>query len=287
MKKLSAKKKTLAFLLPSLLGVLGFFIIPFGIVVFYSVIDNNTTMNFVGFNNFVQLFKNTSFQLALNNTLMFSAIAVPLAIILPLLFSLLLAEKLPARSFFRTVFLSPLMVPVASVVLIFQVIFAQNGALNSFTQMFGAEAIDWLKSDYSRYIIVLLFLWKNIGYNMILFMSALGGIPAELSEAAKIDGAGSVRRFFRIKLPYLFSSIIFVGIMSLINSFKIFREVYLLTGDYPYDALYLLQHYMNNMFTKLQYQRLSSAAVVICIIMAIIIGILLFVDSRLSDRIEE
>jgi multiple sugar transport system permease protein len=111
-----------------------------------------------------------------------------------------------------------------------------------------------MKSDWSRLVILLLFLWKNLGYNMVLFLSALNNVPTELIDSAKMDGAGSVRRFFSVSTVYILPTVFFVGMMSLVNSFKIFREVYLLTGSYPVDALYLLQHFMNNAFQNLDSQ---------------------------------
>ena len=100
-----------------------------------------------------------------------------------------------------------------------------------------------------------------------------------------MDGAGPVKRFFAIKLHYLSPTIFFVGIMSLINSFKIFREVYLLTGDYP-NKLYFLQHFMNNKFTQLDYSMLSSGAIVMCIVMIIIVGGLFFAESKFDKDVE-
>ena len=132
-----------------------------------------------------------------------------------------------------------------------------------------------------------MFLWKNLGYNMILFMAALAGIPKDILEVAELEGAGRIYQFFHIKLRYLSPTIVFVLILSMINSFKIFREVYLLTGDYPYDKLYMLQHFMNNTFLSLDYQKLSSAAILICIAMILIIGALFLIDRRLGGDIEE
>ena len=134
-------------------------------------------------------------------------------------------------------------------------------------------------------VVVLLFLWKNLGYNMVLFLAALNSIPHEILESAEMDGAGPVKRFFAIKLHYLSPTIFFVGIMSLINSFKIFREVYLLTGDYP-NKLYFLQHFMNNKFTQLDYSMLSSGAIVMCIVMIIIVGGLFFAESKFDKDVE-
>ena len=159
------------------------------------------------------------------------------------------------------------MVPTASIVLIWQVFFHYNGAINQFLVHLGAGKIDWFKSSFSQVIVLLLFLWKNLGYNMILFLAALNDIPREYMEVADLDGASAWQKFIYIKIRYLSPTILFVAIMSLINSFKVFREVYLLTGDYPYDTLYMLQHFMNNTFKALDYQKLSAAAIIMCSVM--------------------
>ncbi len=282
-----ARFRSACFLAPSVLGVMVFFIIPFCVVIYYSFIDNPISKNFVGFSNFVKLFGNSAFRRAAGNTLKFSLLSVPLAVVLSLLLAMTLEAKIPGKSRLRTFFLSPMMVPVASVVLIWQVIFHYNGAMNDWLSVFGAKQIDWLKSDYSQIVIVLLFLWKNLGYNMIIFMAALANIPREPIEAAQLDGAGQWSIFFRIKLRYISPSIFFVTILSLINSFKIFREVYLLTGDYPYETLYLLQHFMNNTFNSFDYQKMSAAALIMFIVMVIIVGALFVVESRFGKDLEQ
>ena len=278
---------TLPFLFPSLAGVLVFFVLPFLVVIYQSVLDNPVTKNFVFLKNYEMLVNNNAFRMAVKNTMTFSAIAVPLAVILPLLLAIILMSNIPGRSRFRTMFITPLMVPVASVVLIWQVVFHYNGVLNEITAMFGAAPIDWLKSEYGHLVVLVLYLWKNIGYNMILFMSALAAIPKDIIEVAMLEGAGPIRRFFAIKLRYLSSSIVFVSLLSLINSFKVFREVYLLTGDYPFDTLYMLQHFMNNTFGSLDYQKLSSAAILMSVVMIIIIGAMLIIDEKFGGELEE
>ena len=281
------RRNTFVFLLPSFLGVLAFFLAPFAVVIYYSVIDSTATGNFVGAENFTRLFQNSAFRLALKNTGIFSLTAVPLVVILSLALAVLLETNVPYKSTFRTIFLSPMIVPAASVILIWQVLFDYNGVINDITALFGAQPVEFLKSDYGYIVVVLLFLWKNIGYNMIMFMSALAAIPRGILEVAMLDGCSTVQRFFMIKLRYLASTISFVTIMSLINSFKVFREVYLLTGDYPYDSMYTLQHFMNNTFRNFDYQKLSSAAVVLCAIMMAIIGILLWIDERAGKGLDE
>lgn len=280
------KRRSGLFIAPSLLGVIIFFLLPFLVVIFYSVVDNPISMQFVGMQNFKQVINNSAFKTAVINTVRFSVIAVPLSVVLSLLFAILLEEKLPFRSQFRTFFLSPLMVPVASVVLIWQVLFYYDGAVNDVLAKLGIEKIDWFASKYTTIVIVLLFLWKNLGYNMILFMAALASVPRDILEVAKLENATPFQTFFYIKIRYLSSTILFVTIMSLISSFKIFREIYLLTTDYPYDTIYMLQHYMNNKFRKLDYQSLSAAAILMSLVMIVIIGVLFFVENHFGKDVE-
>ncbi len=274
------------YMMPSLIGVLTFFLAPFCVVIYYALIDGVSSAQFVGFENFTKLFQNSAFRLALKNTGVFLVTAVPLVVLLALGLALLLDREVPGRSLFRTIFLSPMVVPAASVILIWQMLFDYHGVINDLTALLGFEPLEWLKSDYGYIVVVLLFLWKNIGYNMIMFMSALNAVPKELIEVAMLDGCGPVRRFISIKLRYLSSTISFVTIMSLINSFKVFREVYLLTGDYPYQSLYTLQHFMNNTFQSLDYQKLSAAAVLMALAMVIIIALLFFIEDRFGKDVE-
>ena len=275
-----------AFIAPSFLGVLLFFIMPFMVVIYYSVVDNPISGRFVFLENFGIILRNAAFMRAVKNTATFSLVAVPLAVVLSLLLAIVLEAKLPFRSQFRTFFLSPMMVPVASIVLIWQVLFHYNGAVNDFLAVFGVSKIDWLKSDYAQVVVVILFLWKNLGYNMILFMAALASIPRDILEVARLESATPLQTFFYIKIRYLSSTLLFVTIMSLINSFKVFREVYLLTSDYPYDTIYLLQHYMNNKFKSLDYQALSAAAVLMSLVMIVIIGLLFITENHFGKDVE-
>lgn len=274
------------FLSPSFFGVMLFFVVPFFVIIYYSVIDNPVNQEFVGLDNFKALLGNDAFLDAARNTATFSLVAVPLAVVLSLALAILMEQNIPMKSQFRTFFLSPMMVPVASIVLIWQVLFDYHGVINEFVKLLGGGSIDWFKSSYSQMVIVILFLWKNLGYNMILFMSALNAIPNDILEVATLDSATELQKFWYIKLRYLSPTILFVAIMSLINSFKVFREVYLLTGDYPYDTLYMLQHFMNNTFKSLNYQKLASAAVLMAIVMCIVIGALFIVENRFGKDVE-
>ena len=280
------RRQEILFLSPSLLGVLAFFIVPFFVIIYYSLVDNPINHEFVFFDNFVNLFHNSAFLQAAKNTATFSLVAVPLAVVLSLAMAMLLEQNIPMRSQFRTFFLSPMMVPVASIVLIWQVLFDYHGAINEFIGHLGAAPIDWFKSSYSQIVIVILFLWKNLGYNMILFMAALNAIPKDVLEVATLESASEFQKFWYIKLRYLSSTILFVAILSLINSFKVFREVYLLTGSYPYDTLYMLQHFMNNTFQSLDYQKLSAAAIIMALVMAAVIALLFIAEDKFGKDVE-
>jgi multiple sugar transport system permease protein len=129
-----------------------------------------------------------------------------------------------------------------------------------------------MKTDAARNVIIVVYLWKNIGYNVILFLAGLQQIPKDYYETAQIEGAGPLRQFRSITLVYLTSSMFFVVIMSIINSFKVFRETYLIAGDYPHDSIYILQHYMNNMFMTLDVQKLTATATLMfgCILLIVL-----------------
>ena len=271
---------------PSFLGVLLFFILPFCVVIYYSLIKGPMNHSFAGLQNYINVFQNNAFRIAAKNTVVFTAIAVPMSVVLSLALALMLECRIPLKSQFRTFFLSPMVVPIASIILVWQVLFHQNGAVNELLALFGSDKIDWLKSDYCKIVIVVLFLWKNLGYFIILFMAALNNIPKSLLEVADVEGASAAHKFFNIKLRYLSPTVLFVTILSIINSFKVFREIYLLTGAYPYTGLYMMQHFMNNMFNDSDYQRLSAAAVFMALAMIVLIALLFAAENRFGKDVE-
>lgn len=282
------RMKASLLLYPSLLGVLLFFILPFGIIVYYSLIDSSFSGQFIGLNNFAALLKNEAFLLAAKNSVVFSLVAVPLTTVFSLLVASALEHEIPGRSKFRTLFLSPMIVPIASTVLAWQILFHQNGSVNAALQFLNMQPIAWLRTDgWDKLVVVILFLWKNTGYNVLLFAVALGNLPREQLEAAEMDGAGRWKLFWHIKLRYLSSTILFVTIFTLANSFKIFREVYLLTGNYPSDGIYMLQHFMNNVFRTLDYQKLSVSTILMAIVLTAVLALLCGLEERFGREIEE
>ncbi|SNS93389.1 carbohydrate ABC transporter membrane protein 1, CUT1 family [Anaerovirgula multivorans] len=283
--KKNDNKTALFFLAPSLIGFLIFFFIPFVGGLYYSFVDSPIGGRFVGLANYMELMKNPVFLKAAYNTLIFTAISVPLNILLSLGLAMLLNRKIYGRNIVRMGFIIPLVVPVASVVLVWQILFDMNGSLNAFISSFGLLPIDWMKTGYARIVVVIVYLWKNMGYNMVLFLAGLQNIPQEYYEAADIDGASNCQKFTNITLVYLTPTMFFVFIISIINSFKVFREVYLISGAYPHDSIYMLQHYMNNKFTSLDYQMLTSAAFIMAVFIYILVLFLFKVQRKVSNTI--
>jgi multiple sugar transport system permease protein len=271
-----------AFLLPSLGGFLLFYLIPFIQSFGMSFLSSPINGHFVWFKNYETLLTNQVFGKAALNTLVFTGIGVPLLVAVSMALAVALSNKLLGQKVLATMFLTPLVIPVASVVLVWQVIFDNNGALNSILASVGIARIDWLKSDWARYVIMVLFLWKNIGYDMVLFMASLAAVPTEQLESAELDGANGLQKFRHIIWPRLLPTTFFVLIMSVVNSFKVFREVYLLAGAYPQDSIYTLQHFMNNMFSSLDYQKLTSAAFIMAVAIVGLVSGLFWLRGRIG-----
>ncbi|NBD23186.1 ABC transporter permease subunit [Paenibacillus sp. T1] len=248
------------FLAPSGAGFALFYLIPFAMGVFYSVLDSPVDGHFAGLANYRELLASGSFRKAAANSAYFSAVGVPLNLAISLGLALLLNKSLYLRRWLRTAYVLPLVVPVASIVLVWQILIDWNGSLNAWLSAFGWERTDWMKTGSARNVVVVVYLWKNVGYNVILFLAGLQQIPQDYYETAQIEGAGRWRRFSGITLVYLIPAMFVVAIMSIMNSFKVFRETYLIAGDYPHDSIYMLQHYMNNMFLSLDIQKLTAAA---------------------------
>lgn len=263
----------LIFLAPSLIGFMLFYIIPFIMGMVYSVQDGSKAAHFVGLDNYIQLIQSQSFRKAAWNTFWFTSVSVPIMLMSALWVAMALNSKLFIRRFLRTSYVLPLVVPVASIVLVWQSIFEWNGAMNHLFEWLGWARIDWFKSEYARWIVLFLYLWKNLGYNVILILAGLQQIPKDYYEVADIE-AGTTWTKLKITMIYLTPTLIFVAIMAIVQSFKVFRETYLLAGDYPHDSIYQLQHYMNNMFASIDIQKLTAAAVLMVLAIWLVVTLL-------------
>ncbi|WP_019422219.1 carbohydrate ABC transporter permease [Paenibacillus sp. OSY-SE] len=274
----------LCFLAPSLVGFAVFYLIPFGTSVLYSFQERLTAALTLA--NYSELLSSLSFQKAAANTFRFTAISVPVLVVLSLVVAMVLNQRVFFRNWLRTVYVLPLVVPVASIVLFWQIMFDWNGVMNALLNYVGLNRIDWMKSEWSGSIIVLIYVWKNIGYNVVLFLAGLQNIPEQYYEIADLEGAGPVRKLFGITLVYLTPTMFLVILMSVLNSFKVFRETYLIAGAYPQDRIYMLQHYMNNMFLSLDMQKLSAAATLMAICILVLVAVLFRTERMFRSFME-
>lgn len=260
----------LAFLAPSLIGISVFFLIPFIDTVRRSFYDARGK-NFIGLDGYTSVLNNSAFKLAAANTAKFAAVCIPLLLLISLIIALLVRSLRPGGKTFKTTYLLPMAVPVASIVLLWQVLFHQNGIVNTGLTALGAEPVDFMGSSAAFWVLVFTYLWKNSGYNMILWLAGLDGISETLYEAARVDGANAWQIFRRITLPGLMPTMGLVSILSLLNGFKVFREAYLVAGAYPHDSIYLLQHLFNNWFQNLDISRLCAAATLLSAVLLVLI----------------
>lgn len=260
------------FLLPSLAGVAVFVLIPFADVGKRSF-QTAVTGRFCGTANYREIFTNQAFLLAVKNTLKFVAVGLPLLLLISLAISLGLNQCKRTRGL-KSVYLLPMAVPTAAVVLIWKMMFHVNGLLNTELASLGIHAVDWLGSNASFWVLIISYLWKNMGYTVILWLAGLHNVPEELKEAARVDGASELKCFFYVVLPGLKPMLYTITVLSFLNSFKVFREAYLVAGAYPQSNMYLLQHIFNNWFTNLEIDKMAAAAVCITVVFVVFVLLL-------------
>lgn len=268
-----------AFLLPSLIGVGIFILLPFLDVIRRSF-SEAMSRTFVGTSNYEMVLNNQAFLRAAKNTIRFIGVCIPLLLVISLIVSVMLYSIHQLQAFLKTSFLIPMAIPAASIVLLWKIFFHKFGLLNKLLEVLGMTTVDWINTDKAFYVLVFTYLWKNVGYDMVLWLAGLNGISQEMYEAASIDGAGKIRQFFFITLPNLLQTTFILIVLSLINSFKVFREAYLIAGDYPHESIYMLQHLFNNWFTSLDIQKMCAAAVMVASVMIVVIGLLNFVLGK-------
>ena len=262
--------KGILFLIPSFAGVCVFWIVPYLDVIrrsFFSAVSGE----FTGIRNYETIFENQAFRLAAGNTLMFFLVCIPLLVALSLLIAVLLTKQKKAMQLQKSMFLLPMAIPVASVVLLLKVMFHRNGLLNHLLALLSIQGVDWMNTEASFGVLVVSYLWRNLGYDIVLWVAGLGAIPAALYEAARVDGAGEWKCF-----PNLLPSLFTIVVLSLLNGFKVFREAYLVAGDYPQENMYLLQHLFNNWYRDLSVDKMAAAAVVTG---GVILGLILLLQK--------
>lgn len=278
----------LYFLLPSFLGVIVFVLAPFADVCRRSL-TTAVTGEFRGIDNYKQVFENKAFWLAAGNTAKFVLVCLPLLIGLGLIIACFLS-RFTRVHFLKSAFLFPMAVPAATVVLVWKLVFDRQGFLNLFLTRLGEAAysagvlqsapvfdIDYMGTGAAFWVLVFSYIWKNLGYTVVLWLTGILSISTQIREAARVDGAGEFTCFVRIIMPNLKPVLYTITVLSFLNTFKAFREAYLVAGSYPDESMYLLQHLFNNWFTNLDFDKMAAAAV--------ILGFILFAAILLLQKL--
>ena len=261
------------FILPGLAGVLIFYLIPFCDVVRRSF-WRTAGDQFAGLDNYRQVFENQAFRLAAGNTARFVLVCLPLLLGISLGLAVLLKKQGKMRKIMKSAYLVPLAVPAASVVLLWNIVFDKSGILNGILSVVHLQGKDWMNSDASFWVLVFSYIWKNLGYDVILWLAGLLGIPESVYEAASVDGAGEWKCFLYITLPNIRPTAFTIIVLSFLNSFKVFREAYLVAGNYPQEKIYLLQHVFNNWFSELSVDKMAAGSVLLCVVITVFVLIL-------------
>lgn len=249
------------FLLPSFLGVLLFVVLPFADVARRSFMTA-VTKEAAGMKNYKMIFTNSAFLLAARNTLRFTLVCIPLMVALGLVIALAMGG-IRHMQMAKSLYLFPLALPTAAVAVVWKMVFYEKGFLNKYLEQLGiGGGMDYIGGDAAFYVLAGTYIWKNLGYTIVLWLAGIMGVNGDMMEAARVDGAGRLQRFWYVLLPNLKGSLYIIVVISFLNSFKIYREAYLVAGAYPHDSIYMLQHLFNNWFVNLDLDKMAAAAVV-------------------------
>ena len=278
-KKRGDGKAATGFLASSMLGLLAFTAFPIVaslIIGFYNwpVIGGHT---FTGLKNYQTLLNSKEFHTSIVNTFVFVLLYLPLNIVISLGLAVWIgSKKIKARGLYRTIFFIPAVTPVVANAAIFSLILAPNGLVDSLMQTwFGIQAPNFTGSTtWAMPSVVMLSIWQGFGYNMLVFSAALEAVPSSLTEAAAIDGAGTFARFFRIVLPLITPAIFFAVVLTLISSFQVFTQAYVLTGGGPGNATTTMVVFLYEQ--GFQFYKLGLASAVAWVLFVIILVITIF-----------
>ena len=265
---------------PALIGVSIFMILPFCMSVIISFTNKmlvqkpGEPLDFVFLDNYIKLFTNDLAHKAFLNTLLYAVMVVPTTILLGTLLAVFVNSKLRGVKIFRTIYFSPQVVTMTVVAVVWAFIFSsgESGLMNSVLQLFGLEPQRWLQdTQWAMFCIAVMYIWQSLGLQMLIVLGGLQYIPEELYEAAYLDGCNSFQKFWRITVPMLKNTLVYVLISTTINTLKLFTQVYVLTNGGPQNAttsvVYLLY---KSGFINQQVGYSSAIAVVFFIIVFVI-----------------
>lgn len=275
------------FLLPAAIVLLVFFFIPFFHTFILSFQDYSNSIyeaTFTGFDNYIKLFKSPIFYKVLLNTFVYLIVAVPILATLPLLLAILLNQKIRGVTLYKILIYLPVIVSIVVAAIAFKWLFAETGILNYIVTSFGFERIGWLTDpNWALYSVIIVTVWKGIGYYMMIYLAALMSVPQELYEACDIDGAGFFRKHLTVTVPHIMPTIALVTTISAISAMKVFAEIYVMTKGGPLNSSKTIVYYIyERAFENLDLGFASAMAVVLLLIVLAmsLVNILCFEKNR-------
>lgn len=236
------------FIGPQLVGSALFVLLPLGLVLWYSLHEWNVlagTFEFTGGDNYARLLDDPNLGTVLGGTAMFSVGLVVLNLSLALLLAVLLNQRLRGTTFFRTVFFSPVVVSLVAWTIVWRFLLQADGGVNGLLGSAGVDGPNWLRGEATAMVsVVVVQVIKNVGLNMVLFLAALQGVPSQLHEAARVDGAGAWTRFTRITVPLISPTILLTSIITVVGSLQVFAQIAVLTQGGPGLSTTVLVYYL-------------------------------------------
>ena len=259
------------FILPAIVILTVFFFLPFAQTVVLSFRDYSVNIyqsRFVGFENYIALFHSKEFYKVLINTFLYLIGAVPVLATLPLILAILINQKIRCLNLYKVLIYLPVIVSIVVVAIAFKWLYASEGILNYFAEMLGLSHIDWLTSPkVAIWSVILVTIYKGIGYYMMIYLSALMGAPKDLLEAADVDGANLIQKHLNVTIPYLMPTIALVVTVSSISALKVFAEIYVMTRGGPLDSSKTIVYYIyERAFENLDLSMSSAASVVLLLV---------------------
>ena len=275
------------FILPAAVILVLFFFIPFIETVVLSFRDYSTNLyspNFVGLDNYVELLKSKEFYKVIWNTFLYVVGAVPILATVPLVLAIFINQKIRCLNLYKILIYLPVIISIVVVAIAFKWLYATQGILNYFAELFKISPIDWLTSpDVAIWSVIIVTIYKGIGYYMMIYLSALIGAPKDLLEAAEVDGAGLIQKHLNVTIPYLMPTIALVVTVSTISALKVFAEIYVMTRGGPLDSTKTIVYYIyERAFENLDLSMASAASVVLLIIVMVFsaLNILVFEKGK-------
>ena len=273
------------FLLPAVLVLVVFFFIPFFQTIglsFFNYSDSIYNPDYAGIQNYIQILHNPVFYKVMLNTLIYLIVAVPVLAIFPLFLAVLINQKIRAITLYKILIYLPVIVSIVVAAIAFKWLYAQDGILNYFMQVLHLPAIGWLTDPkYSIYSVIILTIWKGIGYYMMIYLASLMSVPKELYEACDIDGANFWQKHLTVTIPHLMHTIALVSTISSISAMKIFAEIYVMTKGGPLNSTKTIVYYIyEKAFENLDLGYASAMAVILLVIVMIFSLLNIFVFER-------